>query len=334
MRRVLRRIRRVEKEESEVAIDQATQQFLAQAAEAAGPDAKAMHEMTPAEARAGALATLDLIGPGAAVAEVENLELRSDEGAAPFEVRVLKPTEEPQGILVYLHGGGWVVSDIVAYDAIGRQLAVNTGYTVVLVNYRKAPEAPYPAAVEDSWTALTWVDEHRADLAVSGAPLVVAGDSAGGNLTAAMTLRARDGGGPQIDYQVLVYPVTDADFTRPSYLDPENQLLLSTGTMEWFWDHYAPLERRSEQDAAPLRAASLAGLPDAYVVIAEHDVLRDEGEAYAERLAAEGVDVETELFGGQMHGFISMFNILPSSAELIDRISGKVLQHASKEAVR
>lgn len=317
-----------------MAIDQATQQFLAQAAEAAGPDARPMHEMTPAEARAGALATLDLIGPGPAMAEVANHELRSGEGADPFQVRVLKPTGQPQGILVYLHGGGWVVSDIVAYDAIGRQLAVNTGYTVVLVNYRKAPEAPYPAAVDDSWTALGWVDEHRADLAVEGAPLVVAGDSAGGNLTAAMTLRARDGGGPKIDYQVLVYPVTDADFTRPSYLDPENQLLLTTETMEWFWDHYAPAGRRGEQDASPLRASTLAGLPDAFVIIAEHDVLRDEGEAYAERLAAEGVNVETELFEGQMHGFISMFNILPSSAEVIDRISEKVLQHVSEEVVR
>ncbi|QGU05672.1 alpha/beta hydrolase [Corynebacterium comes] len=317
-----------------MAIDQATRQFLAQAAEAAGPDAKPMHDMTLAEARAGALQALDLIGPGVPVAEVENLELKSGEGEDPFEVRILKPSAQPQGIIVYLHGGGWVVSDIVAYDAIGRQLAVNTGYTVVLVNYRKAPEAPYPAAVDDSWTALKWVDEHREELAASGAPLVVAGDSAGGNLSAAMTLRARDGGGPKIDYQVLVYPVTDADFTRPSYLDPENQLLLSTETMEWFWDHYAPVGRRTEQDASPLRAATLEGLPDAFVIIAEHDVLRDEGEAYAQRLSDEGVNVETELFEGQMHGFISMFNILPSSAAVIDRISEKVLQQVSKEVIR
>lgn len=314
-----------------MAIDKATQQFLAQAA---GPDAKPIHESTVAEARAGALQTLDLIGPGVAMAQVQNLELQCAEDASPFEVRVLKPSAQPKGIIVYLHGGGWVVSDIEAYDAIGRKLAAETGYTVVLVNYRKAPEHPYPAAPEDCWTALQWVDEHREELAVDNAPLVIGGDSAGGNLAAAMTLRARDTGGPAIDFQVLVYPVTDADFDRPSYLDPENQLMLTAETMIWFWDHYAPIERRAEEAASPLRAASLAGLPDAYVVVAEHDVLRDEGEAYAQRLADEGVDVELELFEGQMHGFISMLNILPSSAAVIDSISAKITQHVSAEALR
>ncbi len=317
-----------------MALDQATQQFLAQAAEAAGPDAKPMHLSTPEEARAGALATLDLIGPGVPVAEVQNLELTSGADETPFDIRVLKPTADPQGIFVYLHGGGWVVSDIVAYDAIGRQLAVDTGYTVVLVNYRKAPEHPYPAPADDCWTALKWVDEHREELAAVGSPLVVGGDSAGGNLTAAMTLRARDADGPTIDYQVLVYPVTDADFTRGSYLDPENQTLLTTESMIWFWDHYVPAEQRDSQEVSPLRADSLAGLPDAFVIVAEHDVLRDEGEAYAQRLAEEGVNVETELFEGQMHGFISMFNILPSSAQLIERISEKVRERMTKEVVR
>lgn len=316
-----------------MALDQATQQFLAQAA-AANPDAKPMHESTPEEARLGALATLDLIGKGVPVAEVRNLELKSAGDAGLFDVRVLKPSENPQGIIVYLHGGGWVVSDIAAYDAIGRKLAVDSDHTVVLVNYRKAPEVPYPGPADDCWTALEWVDAHREELAAGDAPLVIAGDSAGGNLAAAMTLRARDAGGPEIDYQVLVYPVTDADFTRPSYLDPENQTLLTTKTMEWFWDHYVPTERRAEQDVAPLRAASLADLPDALVIVAEHDVLRDEGEAYAERLAAEGVNVESEVFEGQMHGFISMFNILPSSEALIDRISAKISERVSQEAVR
>lgn len=311
-----------------MAIDQATQQFLANAA-AANPDAKPMHLSSPEEARVGAMATLDLIGPGVEMTQVQDIELRSSEQDDPFTVRVLKPTAQPKGIFLYLHGGGWVVSDIIAYDAIGRQLAQETGYTVVLANYRKAPEHPYPAAPNDSWAALKWIDEHRAELAEEGAPLVVGGDSAGGNLTAAMTLRARDLGGPRIDFQVLVYPVTDADFTRPSYLDPENQLMLTTETMEWFWDHYAPVEKRQEQEASPLRAESLADLPDAYVAIAEHDVLRDEGEVYAERLAEHGVKVDTELFEGQMHGFISMFNILPASAQLISRIAEQVTQHAT-----
>lgn len=311
-----------------MALDEATRQFLAQAASSG---AKPMHEMSPVEARAGGAATTEAIGPGVAVAKVENLELKSTGDASPFEVRVLKPSEQPEGIIVYLHGGGWVLSDIDAYDAIGRKLAVDSNHTVVLVNYRKAPEAPYPAAADDSWTALTWVDDHREDLAASSAPLILAGDSAGGNLTAAMTLRARDTGRPMIDFQVLVYPVTDADFTRSSYLDPENQGLLTTETMAWFWDHYVPAERRSEQDVAPLRAETLAGLPDAYVVVAEHDVLRDEGEAYAQRLADEGVNVETLLFEGQTHGFISMLNLLPSSGQLIELLATKIRQHAAEE---
>ncbi len=311
-----------------MAIDEATAQFLANAA-AANPDAKPIHLSTPDEARAGALATLDLIGPGVEMAAVQNLELKSSEQDAPFEVRVLRPTQQPKGIFLYLHGGGWVVSDIIAYDAIGRQLAQETGYTVVLANYRKAPEHPYPAAPNDSWTALQWVDEHRAELAEEGAPLVIGGDSAGGNLAAAMTLRSREQNGPKIDFQVLVYPVTDADFTRPSYLDPENQLMLMTESMVWFWDHYAPVEKRQEQEASPLRAESLADLPPAYVAIAEHDVLRDEGEAYAERLTASGVEVETELYSGQMHGFISMFNILPASAQVISRIAEQIQQRVA-----
>lgn len=311
-----------------MAIDEATAQFLANAA-AANPDAKPIHLSTPDEARAGALATLDLIGPGVEMAAVQNLELKSSEQDAPFEVRVLRPTQQPKGIFLYLHGGGWVVSDIIAYDAIGRQLAQETGYTVVLANYRKAPEHPYPAAPNDSWTALQWVDEHRAELAEEGAPLVIGGDSAGGNLAAAMTLRSREQNGPKIDFQVLVYPVADADFTRPSYLDPENQLMLMTESMVWFWDHYAPVEKRQEQEASPLRAESLADLPPAYVAIAEHDVLRDEGEAYAERLTASGVEVETELYSGQMHGFISMFNILPASAQVISRIAEQIQQRVA-----
>ena len=314
-----------------MALDEATSQFLANAA-AANPEAKPIHLSTPEEARVGALGTLDLIGPGVEMAEVDNVELRSSAEEAAFEVRVLKPTAQPKGIFLYLHGGGWVVSDIIAYDAIGRQLAQETGYTVVLANYRKAPEHPYPAAPNDSWTALTWIDEHRLELAVEGAPLVIGGDSAGGNLAAAMTLRARDLNGPKIDYQVLVYPVTDADFTRPSYLDPENQLMLMSESMIWFWDHYAAVDKRGEQEASPLRAESLAGLPPAYVAIAEHDVLRDEGEAYAQRLSDEGVNVELELYPGQMHGFLNMFNILPTSAQLISRIAEQTLQHAQQPA--
>jgi acetyl esterase len=184
----------------------------------------------------------------------------------------------------------------------------------VLVEYRLAPEHRYPTAVDDSYAALEWVGTRLASIAGrDDAPLIVAGDSAGGNLAAVMALRARDRGGPPIALQVLIYPVTDADFDRSSYTDAENQLLLTREAMIWFWDHYLPdASRRMEPDASPLRTIDVGGLPPAVVLTAEHDVLRDEGEAYAERLAAAGVPVDFKRYAGQMHGFFTML-FLPGS---------------------
>ena len=156
--------------------------------------------------------------------------------------------------------------------------------------------------------------------------VIVAGDSAGGNLSAALTLRARESG-PTIDFQVLVYPVTDADFDRPSYVAEENQLLLARPTMQWFWNHYLPdpAERRVP-DATPLSADSLAGLPPAFVLLAEHDVLHDEGREYAEALQSAGVPTEVEVAEGQMHAFFQMIGVLPGSQAGIDRVAEKINQ--------
>jgi acetyl esterase len=207
---------------------------------------------------------------------------------------------------------------------------------VVLVEYRLAPEHRYPVAVDDSYAALEWAAGHLAEIAGRpDVPLIVAGDSAGGNLSAVMALRARDRGGPRIDLQVLVYPVTDADFERPSYLDPENQLLLTREAMVWFWDHYLPdPARRAEPDASPLRAANLEGLPPAVVLTAEHDVLRDEGEAYAERLRQAGVAVDLKRHPGQMHGFFT-FLLLPGSErgfqQVVKAIRACTVHHAKTQ---
>jgi acetyl esterase len=217
-------------------------------------------------------------------------------------------------VIVYYHGGGWVIGNIDEYEALGRKLAERTSCAVVLVEYRLAPEHRYPIAVDDCYAALEWTAAHLKEVSGSeDAPLMVAGDSAGGNLAAAITLRARDGGGPRIDLQVLVYPVTDADLETPSYLAEENQLLLTRDGMIWFWDHYAPDKaRRLEPDASPLRAKDLSGLPPAVVLTAEHDVLRDEGEAYAQRLQEAGVPVEFKRVEGQMHAFWQLL-MLPGS---------------------
>jgi acetyl esterase len=312
-----------------MALDEATREFLARMAEQGGTP---MHEMQPAEARAMGGALTELSGPGPEVASVTERELTTSDGHS-FEIRVLAPAGEPRAVVVYYHGGGWVLGDIDQFDNLGRQLANRTGSAVVLVNYRKAPEHPYPAAVEDSWQALNWAADHVEAIAGRRVPLIVAGDSAGGNLSAVMAQRARDRSGPAIDLQVLVYPVTDADLDTASYLAPDNQLLLSREGMVWFWDHYVPVDRRREPDASPLRAQDLAGLPPAVVLTAEHDPLRDEGEAYAAALAAAGVPVRSRRFPGQMHGFFSMVNILPGSAAGIDHVVAEIDRHLAAKPV-
>ncbi|HEY7325681.1 MAG TPA: alpha/beta hydrolase, partial [Streptosporangiaceae bacterium] len=188
------------------------------------------------------------------------------------------------------------------------------------------------AAADDSWAALLWANERLTEIAGGVVPLVVMGDSAGGNLAAVVARRARDAGGPQLASQVLVYPVTDADLNTPSYLDPENQLLLTRESMIWFWDHYAPDGAdRTHPDASPLQATDLSGLAPAIVVTAEHDPLRDEGEAYAERLALAGVPVVRQRFAGQMHAFFTMVGVLPGSAEAIDYVSDNLGQQLAAE---
>ncbi|MGE0541790.1 MAG: alpha/beta hydrolase [Dehalococcoidia bacterium] len=290
-------------------VDVATAMLLQQMAAAGG---KPLHESTPEEARALGAELAALAGPAPEMARVEEHRLTVSDGEVP--VRVLVPLEPARGVIVYYHGGGWVLGTIDEYDTMARKLAERTSCAVVLVDYRLAPEHRYPTAVEDSYAVLEWAGTHLAEIAgTDSVPLIVAGDSAGGNLAAVMALRARDRGGPSIALQVLIYPVTDADFGRPSYTDPENQLLLTRDAMIWFWDHYAPEpSRRSEPDAAPLHAADVSGLPAAVVLTAEHDVLRDEGEAYAERLAAAGVPVDFKRHAGQMHGFFTLL-MLPGS---------------------
>ncbi|MHB9757179.1 alpha/beta hydrolase [Streptomyces sp. BYX5S] len=290
-------------------LEPVTQAFLAELAEADGP---AIHESTPAIARLHGPVLSGLSGRGPEVGAVDDVKIEG-RGGGRFRTRVLRPAGTPRAVLVYFHGGGWVLGDIdLQYDHVGRRLVDATGATVVMVNYRKAPEHPFPTAVDDSWAALTWVAERAAELAPAGAPLIVAGDSAGGNIAAVMCRWARDRGGPRIDYQALVYPVTDCDFERPSYVAPENQLLLGRDTMIWFWDHYLPdAAARTHPDASPLRADSLADLPPALVHVAEYDPLHDEGVAYAEALRAAGVPVALQEATGQMHAFFQMAGILP-----------------------
>ncbi|HEY2207406.1 MAG TPA: alpha/beta hydrolase [Pseudonocardia sp.] len=304
-----------------MALDEATAALLGQLAESG---IKPLHEMTPEEARGLGGILRDLTGPGPDVARVHDDTVPAPDGGS-FGVRVLVPHGTPRAVLVYYHGGGWVIGALDEFDTLGRGLAERTGAVVVLVDYRLAPEHRYPTAARDAWTALRWAAERVTDLAGAPVPLIVAGDSAGGNLAAVVSQRAQAEGGPRIALQVLVYPVTDADTGNATYVDPANQLMLTREAMIWFWDHYAPEHAdRASPDASPLHAAELAGQPPAAVLTAEHDVLRQEGEAYAERLRAAGVPVEHRRFPGQMHGFFTMVNVLPGAAAGMDFVAERV----------
>ena len=268
-----------------MALDMATAMMMEQMAAAGG---KPINESTPEEARALGAAFAEMSGPKPRTVTSEDRQLEVEGGSIP--IRILRPQQAARGVIVYYHGGGWVIGTIDEFDTLGRKIAERTSCAVVLVDYRLAPEYRYPTAADDSYAALEWAGANLATIAGrNDVPLFVAGDSAGGNLSAVVALRARDRGGPEIALQVLIYPVTDCDFDRPSYVDPENQVLLTRDAMVWFWDHYLPdASRRAEPDASPLRAEDLSGLPPAVVITAEHDPLRDEGEEYAKKLEAAG----------------------------------------------
>lgn len=307
-----------------MALDDATAGFLAQMAESG---MKPLHEMTPEEARGLGGALRDMYGPGPDVARVVDEAVPVAGGSVP--VRILAP-ENPRAVIVYYHGGGWVIGSRDETDTLARKMVERTGAAVVLVDYRLAPEHRYPTAVEDSWAALLWTVRHLEEQGLA-LPLIVSGDSAGGNLAAIMAQRAKAENGPAIALQVLIYPVTDADLDNASYSDPANQLMLSRDSMVWFWDHYVPdRTARQQPEVSPLQASDLSGLPPAVVLTAEHDVLCDEGEAYAEKLRAAGVPVQSRRFDGQMHGFFTMVNVLPGAAAGLEYAAEQIDRHLAE----
>jgi acetyl esterase len=312
-----------------MALDFWSQRLLDQMAETGGSP---LQKLSVEDARAFGPAMAELLGPGPEMARVEDHSVPVKGGEIP--VRVLVPIERPHGVIVWYHGGGWVLGSIDESDTVARKLAERTSCTVVNVEYRMAPEHPYPVPVEDSWAALRWAADRLE--AISGSadvPLIVGGDSAGGNLSAVMAQRARDRGGPELAMQLLIYPVTDADFDRPSYNDAEMDKLLTRDSMLWFWNHYVPDEaRRLEPDASPLRASDLSGLPPAVLMTAEHDPLRDEGEEYARRLEAAGVPVNFQRHEGQMHAFFTFLMLHGSERgmqQVVKAVRAHVVRHAS-----
>lgn len=257
---------------------------------------------TPEQARERVRAGDALCAPGPAVGDVGEVEIPVGQaGLTGLTGRLYRPHGAVLGTVVYLHGGGWVTGDLEYSDALCRHLAADAGCAVLSVDYRLAPEHPYPAPLNDAYGALQWAADHLA----GGLPLVVGGDSAGGALAAGAALRARDENGPRLAAQLLVYPVLDADLTRPSYAENGQGLILGPDEMAWFWDHYLPdPQGRQTAPAAPLRAMDLAGLPPTVLVVADLDPLRDEGLAYARRLADAGVPITLRHVPGLVHGFL------------------------------
>jgi acetyl esterase len=262
----------------------------------------------------------ELIGAGPEVSTVENFRCATTTGT--IGARSYVPGDDAPATILWIHGGGWVICDLDTHDAVCRLLAVSSGCRVVAVDYRRAPEHPFPAPLEDCWDALRAVAAENAD-----APLIVAGDSAGGNMSAACALRARDRGGPELALQVLVCPVIDHDMTTRSYRERGSgpDLFVTAKDMEWFWNCYVPAPAaRSVPDASPLRAESLSNLPPAIVITAEYDPLRDEGIAYAERLQAAGVQVTHSHYEDMFHDFFSFVNLIDTGNEAVERVGAEI----------
>jgi acetyl esterase len=271
-----------------------------------------LYDLGPIEGRK----TVDHVQSG----EIEKPDVDIDDTTIPggpsgqVSIRILRPkgATGQLPVLFYTHGAGWVFGNAHTHDRLIRELTAGTGAAVVFTHYSLSPEARYPTAIEEIYAGLSWVAEHGSEKNLDGSRIVVAGDSVGGNMTAAITLMAKQRSGPKLSAQVLFYPVTDASFDTDSYHQFAEGYFLSREAMKWFWDQYTTDEaQRAEITASPLRATSddLSGLPKALVINGEADVLRDEGEAYGRKLREAGVDVTATRYGGIIHDFV-MLNAL------------------------
>jgi len=284
----------------------------AQAFADATADPPYLFDLGPVEGRK----TVDEVQSG----EIENHDVDIEDTIVPggpsgeVSVRMMRPggATGPLPVVIYIHGAGWVFGNSHTHDRLIRELSVGADAAVVFPSYSLSPEARYPTALEECYAVLEWVADHGADNGLDAARIAIAGDSVGGNMTAALTLMAKERSGPSLVAQLLFYPVTDANFDTDSYREFATGYFLRRDAMRWFWDQYTTEEaQRDEITASPLRASTeqLAGLPPALVVTAEADVLRDEGEAYGRKLRAAGIDVTATRYEGVIHDFV-MLNAL------------------------
>ncbi|WP_431279349.1 alpha/beta hydrolase [Leifsonia poae] len=234
-------------------------------------------------------------------------------------VRIVKPVGAPSGlpVILYIHGGGWVIGNAGTHDRLVRELAVGARAALAFVEYDRSPEAQYPVAIEQAYATAQWLTAHGEELGLDVSRLAVAGDSVGGNMTAAVAILAKQRGDVTFVHQSMYYPVTDAAQDTDSYREFAEGAYLTAKAMAWFWDAYLPdADRRGEITASPLRATSeqLAGLPEAFLIVDENDVLRDEGEAYGRKLVKAGVRTTSVRYNGTIHDFMMLNPLRPSAA--------------------
>ena len=282
------------------------------------------HAMTPAEARAAYESAAEVLEPPRArLARVEELQLPGGDGL-PLSARLYAPSFDVLPVMLYLHGGGFVIGGLETHDSLCRQFALRSGGAVLALDYRLAPEHPFPAAVDDAWAALRWLAEEAASIGVDGSSLAVGGDSAGGTLAAVCALLARDAG-LRLALQLLITPGTTAHADTPSHKLFATGFLLDAASIDWFFDHTIAYHHRRDWRFAPLNAPDVDGLAPACLILAECDPLVDEGLAYADRLRAAGVVVNLELYHGLTHDFIKMGRVLKEAA---------LAQQAAADALR
>ncbi len=298
-------------------LDSTIAQLFAKMAAAGRP---ALSAGSPQDARDMTAATRAALGKGPDIYQVKDLKIPTR--ASSIAGRLFMPAAQVNGLIVYLHGGGWVIGTIDDFDAMARALATRSQCAVLLVDYRLAPEHPFPAGINDSEDAIVWAAAHLTELVGATVPLLVGGDSAGGNLAAVATHSLL--GRVAIKGQLLIYPVTGHDFNTQSYQQHSAGMQLTKRDMEWFFENYAPASMHGDPKISPMAQQNIEGLPRTVVLTSEYDVLRDDGEMYAKKLISAGVSVVTRRMAGLPHGFVRLYNIVDAADQAMTTIAQDV----------
>lgn len=290
-------------------VEQKTRGFLESLQQASGPP---LYKLLPEQARAVLSGLQASIPVKKLPADIENRTILGGPNGTEVSIQIVRPPNNNNKTfptIMYFHGGGWVLGGFDTHERLVREIAIGAHAAVVFVNYTPSPEAKYPIPLEQAYAATKWIAENGQTINVNSSHLAVVGDSVGGNMAAAVALLAKERGGPKIKYQVLFYPVTDANFDTPSYTAYQDGYFLTREAMKWFWDNYTSNQtNRKEPTVSPLQASieQLRGLPPALIINGEFDVLRDEGEAYAHKLIEAGVPVTGLRYHGTIHDFVML----------------------------